>query len=331
MKQWSKVIGMCALFLTVACAGIAQTTAGNTQQYSIAYTISAGKTITLHGNDANAAAYQWYKNGQPISGAVQKDFSTGERGVYTIVAFNRQGCGSVQSDPVTVIVVGFPPPVTAGTDTLVDLGVTIRSLNKAAHVGESFQYSVTVTNHSALTGHQVVLTCPVPDVLKYMHPTKPVKNGNLSFDPVANTVTLNLAELSGGASVNLNTIVKVMRPGPIISTAHVSGMEKDPVPANNFDQDSQQIQGLTIPNVFTPNGDGVNDTFIIPGLGQYTDNELTIINRWGNHVYQKTNYNNEWTGDGLLEGTYYYILRAKNPSGDWETYKGYVTLLRKRM
>ncbi|MBB6500684.1 Ig-like domain-containing protein [Pedobacter cryoconitis] len=87
---------------------------------------------------------------------------------------------------------------------------------------------------------------------------------------------------------------------------------------------------IKIPNLITPNGDGINDTFEIRGLNQYGDNELIIVNRWGNEVYRQRNYQNTWTGEGLNEGTYYYLLKvkAKGSNGDWQIFKGYITLIR---
>lgn len=86
---------------------------------------------------------------------------------------------------------------------------------------------------------------------------------------------------------------------------------------------------LTIPNLFTPNGDGTNDTFEIRGLALFGANELTIVNRWGNEVYKTENYQNTWTGDGLNEGTYYYVLKVRETAMDsWKVYKGYITLIR---
>ncbi|SHN29404.1 gliding motility-associated C-terminal domain-containing protein [Mucilaginibacter sp. OK098] len=89
------------------------------------------------------------------------------------------------------------------------------------------------------------------------------------------------------------------------------------------------VNALNIPNVFTPNGDGNNDTFEIRGLELFAENDMIIVNRWGNEVFKQTNYKNTWTGDGLNEGTYYYILRVKEHAGDeWQVYKGYITLIR---
>ena len=64
---------------------------------------------------------------------------------------------------------------------------------------------------------------------------------------------------------------------------------------------------LYIPNIFTPNNDGVNDFFAIKGI----DNgnwELFIYSRWGNLVYYSASYQNDWDGGNSPNGTYYYIL-----------------------
>jgi gliding motility-associated-like protein len=77
--------------------------------------------------------------------------------------------------------------------------------------------------------------------------------------------------------------------------------------------------GVIIPEIITPNGDGVNDTFEILGLDQFNNPTIKIYNRWGNLVYEAAPYHNDWTG--LSEGrltidkkkylpaaTYFYVL-----------------------
>lgn len=61
-------------------------------------------------------------------------------------------------------------------------------------------------------------------------------------------------------------------------------------------------------NVFSPNGDELNDELVFKYLTSFPDNRLVIYDRWGNLVYQKTNYGNNWRAEGVAEGTYYYIL-----------------------
>jgi gliding motility-associated-like protein len=91
---------------------------------------------------------------------------------------------------------------------------------------------------------------------------------------------------------------------------------------------------LKLPNAFSPNGDGMNDFFVIEGVEQYPHNELYIYNRWGELVYYKENYDNSFKGESntktpygkqLTEGTYFYIFRT---GIDNESYTGFLELRR---
>lgn len=78
-----------------------------------------------------------------------------------------------------------------------------------------------------------------------------------------------------------------------------------------------EVRGLTNPNGFSPNGDGVNDFFIIMGAEQTPNNEFQVFNRRGKLVYSEKNYKNDWDGKGLDgspldDGTYYYIFTGDN-------------------
>lgn len=66
---------------------------------------------------------------------------------------------------------------------------------------------------------------------------------------------------------------------------------------------------IHIPNVITPDGDGKNDYLILVGKENYDRAEVEFYNRWGNQVYLNKDYKNDWNGDKLNEGTYYYNIR----------------------
>jgi len=71
---------------------------------------------------------------------------------------------------------------------------------------------------------------------------------------------------------------------------------------------------LMIPNVFTPNGDGINDYFYIKGLDYYPGSSLTILDRKGTVVYQSLDYKNNWKADNIPDGTYFYSLIINDKS-----------------
>lgn len=67
------------------------------------------------------------------------------------------------------------------------------------------------------------------------------------------------------------------------------------------------------PEGFSPNNDGINDVFAIPGLPPYPDNRLVIYNRYGSEIFVAKPYGNNWDGTGpsgepLPDGTYFYVL-----------------------
>ncbi|SEL95779.1 Ig-like domain-containing protein, partial [Olivibacter domesticus] len=84
---------------------------------------------------------------------------------------------------------------------------------------------------------------------------------------------------------------------------------------------------LFVPNVFTPNGDGRNDLFEIVGIEAYDRVELYVFNRWGSEIFNNPNYNNNWDGQNLNEGTYYYLIKLIKDD-KVETQKGWVLLKR---
>lgn len=73
-----------------------------------------------------------------------------------------------------------------------------------------------------------------------------------------------------------------------------------------------------IPEGFSPNGDDVNDLFVIRGITMYPHNSIIVFNRWGNKVFTAGPYQNSWDGtciygvsaggDELPVGTYFYVF-----------------------
>ena len=86
---------------------------------------------------------------------------------------------------------------------------------------------------------------------------------------------------------------------------------------------------LQIPNVITPNGDGINDAFIIENIDKYPYSTLTILNRWGNVVYEINGYDNTWDAKDQPGGTYYYILyTGSGPNNPDKVYNGTITIIK---
>lgn len=78
----------------------------------------------------------------------------------------------------------------------------------------------------------------------------------------------------------------------------------------------EDFMEVDIPNVFSPNDDGINDQFTIKGLNECDDYKLVIYNRWGKVVHEQSGRELSWdghlNGKRVAEGTYYFILTANN-------------------
>lgn len=87
---------------------------------------------------------------------------------------------------------------------------------------------------------------------------------------------------------------------------------------------------VIVPKYFSPNGDGNRDRFVVQDIERY-ENEVIIINKWGDIVYRSDDYDNRWDGtyygQAMAEDTYMYLVRVKVDDA-WIDYKGTVTLLR---
>lgn len=88
---------------------------------------------------------------------------------------------------------------------------------------------------------------------------------------------------------------------------------------------------VSLPDAFSPNGDGLNDVFRIIKKGYHHLSAFRIVNRWGQTIFETTDENHGWDGSykGLQQeiGTYFYYLRYKCDQQEIEK-KGEVTLLR---
>jgi trimeric autotransporter adhesin len=101
--------------------------------------------------------------------------------------------------------------------------------------------------------------------------------------------------------------------------------------AKNSDDIVLFVSPLKIPNGFSPNGDGINDQFVINALDYYRSPRLSVFNRWGDLLYENFDYKNDWDGSNskgeqLVDDTYYYILEIP----ELKTYTGFVIIKRTR-
>ena len=162
------------------------------------------------------------------------------------------------------------------------------------------------------------------------------------------TVRLDVSQATTLTFINKATAQGVDINGTICRDTSTNGTEADPDqngnPGDNEEPTSITLHSLRpeegetvfIPEGFSPNGDGINDRFVIQRVPDGLTVQLDVYNRWGHLVYQNTNYKNDWDGtanqrvsvtgarEGLPDGTYYYQIRLS----DGREYVRFLTVAR---
>jgi len=89
------------------------------------------------------------------------------------------------------------------------------------------------------------------------------------------------------------------------------------------------FKSIVVPNTFTPNGDGINDTWNIKYLDDFSNCTVRVFSRWGQQVYSSIGYGTAWDGtcrgQPLVTGTYYYIIDLKD---NYPPLSGFVAIIR---
>jgi gliding motility-associated-like protein/uncharacterized repeat protein (TIGR01451 family) len=194
-------------------------------------------------------------------------------------------------------------------------------------VGARFQYRIRITNNSETTATGVEVSDFLPDGVRFIDVIP--QSGSATYDVSLRLLTWKINELAPNQSLLLEVEVLAETAGNKSNTATVESKEFDIDELNNTSTVSHIQLDFNIPNVFTPNGDGMNDTWEITGIQEFfTSNRLLIVNRWGIEVFKTENYANEWDGGNLNEGTYFYQLTGVRLDGKEEVFKGYVTIIK---
>ncbi|MFN3876365.1 MAG: gliding motility-associated C-terminal domain-containing protein [Flavobacteriales bacterium] len=92
------------------------------------------------------------------------------------------------------------------------------------------------------------------------------------------------------------------------------------------------IRLISPPNTFSPNGDGRNDTWEVPGIQDYPGAVVMIYDRWGQRVFTSNGYREPWDGTRngrpLAEGTYYYWIQLNPIEGRSDPDTGFISIIR---
>lgn len=154
----------------------------------------------------------------------------------------------------------------------------------------------------------------------------PTDETYLSISPInsGETVEWNFYEddIEEAVTINSTAQIKPTQTGYYFATVHLGNCH---VTTSAKYISLQLADTVIIPNVFTPNNDGMNDKFKI--IASDPSPSFKIFNRYGKQIFFDE-VNSGWDGDGLPSGVYYWLASVANCKGEKVIYKGWVQLIR---
>lgn len=295
-------------------------------------------SITLTGSDPNNT-YTWARPDgttyPPSPNLVINNAQLSDAGTYTVTVKNAAGCTVTASTKVTV---GAKVTATVSSDVSIcengngtqlsasggtaylwspAAGLNNPNIaNPTANPTKPTVYTVTVSNSSGCSATaQVTVNVTNKPIVKAGGDQKMTEGQSITLDGYvdANATSYHWTPATGLSDPNV--LHPTARPTEDITYTLVATTGN---PCNFLVSDDVFIRvykKVVVPNTFTPNGDGINDTWNIIALETYPESHTQVFNRLGRLVYQSQGYSKQWdgttNGNLLPEGTYYYKIDLK--------------------
>ena len=292
-----------------------------------------GSDLRLEAVDGSAFTYQWNgPNGfnQQVRNPYLYNVNYKDSGLYTVLIKTDAGCSRIDSFTVTVFpgtkaIVGAGGNICEGTTLALSAsgGVSYRwipalglsdssAANPIASPVDTTTYKVIVTNQYGCKDSGLVLINVFKKLIVNAGPDKAIFEGD--------TTTLNGSIIGTAASINWIPNTNIQNGNSITPVV-------DPVDNTNYTLSAASGLGcpvesdvvfvrvykkLKIPNIFSPNGDGINDTWVITSLETYPLATVNVFSRSGQKVFEAKSIEKIWdgtfNGKPLPVGTYYYVI-----------------------
>jgi gliding motility-associated-like protein len=279
-------------------------------------TVSATQTVTVNDNTAPVVLAPASLNISTNNGCVASGVILGN----PLVTDNCTVASIVNNAPID-----FPVGTTVVTYTATDASGNTTTATQNVVVTDAINPTPVLQNITVTLDNQGNTTVSFADV----------DNGSFDNCGIAST-TLSQTEFDC-SNVGMNVLTVTITDNNnnttvanITVNVQTNGVDSD---LDGVDDSCDGIPDSVdplIPEAFTPNGNGVNDYFVIGKSEVFTEKRLDVFNRYGNSVYSSENYQNDWdgtrtdNGQALPDGTYYYILTLDGNN----IYKGFVYINR---
>jgi gliding motility-associated-like protein len=303
--------------------------------------------ITANGNDT----YTWtgpnnfINNGNIVTINNAQQINAGK---YYATATNTSGCSA--KDSIDIIIHPLPNASVGFADSLICEGKNITLLGNGIGayqwIPNTFLNNAISQNPVATpteeTSYRFVVTtvfgCTDTAFVKIRVSKKVIVNaGDDKAITASNNVQLNGSIVGDWASfvwspndfiTTINTIQPIVFP-PSEKKYYLTAVAKNNCGISVDSVTVKIFDGIFIPNAFTPNGDGKNDTWDVPALKAYPLHTLIVYNRYGQKVFERkqnfTSWDGKYKGEKLTPGAYTYFIDLKNGSA---ILKGTLLLIR---
>lgn len=308
-------------------------------QAGIDQSICVGSSVTLTATGANSLV--WNNN---VSNGIA--FTPTNTQTYTVIGTDLNGC--INTDQV-IVTVNALPTISAGTNSTICFGqnVTLSGSGGVSYVwdnnvqnGTSFTpplgsntYTVigTDANGCSNTSQVTINVVPEPTVSFTPSLAEGYSVFSVTFENTSSNANNYFWDFGNGESITTTSLINQTTNYTDIGTYTVLL-----IASNGICQD--QVTGTVIvlpypdaiikaPNVFTPNGDNLNDEWWIDvQFGAKID--VQLFNRWGNLVLEMDEFTDKWDGKDFADGVYFYKYVIQDMNGKEYQGHGSITLLR---
>jgi gliding motility-associated-like protein len=331
----------CSIKDANGCSGSVTAVVGSTSSAPTAGVSALGPLTFCTGGSVKLVAsgtgtYSW------STGATADTITISTSGTYTVTVTN--GCGSKSADTVVTVqtaplalISGNPSFCSGDSTKLTASGGTSYSWNSGAttpsiEVSQPGTYTVTATNTCGSSTAQ--LTVVQNTVTASFISDSITGRAALTVNFTNNSIggTTYSWSFGDGSSSALQNPTHIFTAGGtytvLLTVTNGNGCvstQSETIVVTNL------ISSIKVPNVFTPNGDGSNDVFLISSQG-ITQMDVKIYDRWGVQLADLSDPAQNWdgrtkTGTVVVNGTYYYVLSAKGQDGQSYNLKGFFMLL----
>jgi gliding motility-associated-like protein len=273
---------------------------------NIAYTSTnakcdgTGGTLTVSNTTGGTAPYTYSFNGSAFTNTL--NYTSINASIYSLIVKDANGCEFTES-----IIINANTPLSASFSATVQSGGNDTLTEVTASSGYNNSYVWNYNSQNETLNALFINSSSTGTGITYNW----IFNNGQTTDTITNTLNNLIQNFQGPNSIDVTLIV---------SNGDLS--------CNDTSKIIIEIKSsIVVPNIFSPNGDGLNDVFFIKHRG-YKELSLTVFNRWGNKYYETTKPEEGWAGLDAEEGTYFYVITGKGADDKIFETKGYFMLVR---